>query len=97
MPGPFSRVATPRPRYSAVVDVFMRTATRDLLADHVADGALRPDLDPEVAFGLIYAMLNGRYLGWLQNETTLESVVRVVADYLDLILRFDNDGPKESQ
>ncbi len=74
-------------RYNAEIDVFMRSTIRDLVASYVARGALRRDLDPDVAAGLIYAMLNGLYLEWLQSETALEAIVPVVGDYLDLILR----------
>ena len=74
-------------RYNAEIDRFMRSTIRDLLAEYVADGALRPDLDPDVTAGLIYAALNGLFLDWLQTETELEGIVPVIADYLDLILR----------
>ena len=74
-------------RYSYENDAFMRTAMRDLLADYAAAGALRPDLDPDKAAGLIFAMLNGLYLEWLQGEGRFEAVLPQVGDYLDLILR----------
>ncbi len=44
-------------------------------------------MNPDIAAGLIFAILNGLYVEWLQNEASFDAVATVVADYLDLILR----------
>lgn len=74
-------------RYTVETDLMLRTTIRDLLAHYVAHGALRQDFDPDLAAGLIFLMLNGLYLEWLQSDRALDAVMPVVAAYLRLILR----------
>ncbi|MGH6624480.1 MAG: TetR/AcrR family transcriptional regulator [Burkholderiaceae bacterium] len=74
-------------RYSGEIDAFFRTTIRNLLADYIAAGALRPDFNPDTTASLIYAMLNGLYLDWLQGEGEFEATLPKVGEYLDLILR----------
>jgi AcrR family transcriptional regulator len=74
-------------RYNAEIDVFIRGTITEFLAGRSACGALPPDLDPEVTAGLVFSMLNGLYLEWLQSDTDLQAVLPAVAGYLRLILR----------
>ena len=74
-------------RYNAEIDVFIRETITEFLAERSTRGALPPDVDPEVTAGLVFSMLNGLYLEWLQSDTDLQAVLPTVADYLRLILR----------
>jgi AcrR family transcriptional regulator len=74
-------------RYNAEIDELIRGTIMEFLAERSARGALPPDLDPEVTAGLVFSMLNGLYLEWLQSDTNLEAALPTIAGYLRLILR----------
>jgi AcrR family transcriptional regulator len=74
-------------RYVADIDDTLRATIQDRVAEYVARGALRPDLDPEGVAELVFAMLNGYYLVWLQNDAPFEAILPAVARHLDVILR----------